>query len=248
MKRRGITLIELLLALFISSLVIVAAGNAYTFGARTAKNFGEGRDTITRRVAFENSLTELFSHIYIDADTTNTATFFVSGDSLSGLSTTPSSSGTSASGDESTLVFTVLGRRLPSTLLSSTDDFETNNGKFGALGGVTEIQLGTTPVGTAPSGVEGLFLREQTPADADPTQGGEESLLSPDVETIRFEYFDGTDWVTTWDTVTQGVRRLPAAIRVTYKFRDETEERILVFSVPASDVTPDNPLQQETAS
>ena len=250
MRRRGITLVELLLALTISALVMMAAGSAYTFGARTTKRLGDGRDVFARRAAFERSLGDLFDHVYLDADTTNLNTYFVSGDALSGTSAAGGLGG-SASGagsSEGSLVFTVLGRRLPSTLLSSDEDFETNNEKFGAVAGVTEIQLGTTPVGS-PSGEQatGLFLREQTPSDADATQGGEESLLSPDVETIRFEFFDGTDWVTTWDTVTMVTKRLPAAVRVTYKFVDEDDERTLVFTLRASDVTPAKPIEQETA-
>ncbi len=247
MRRRGITLVELLLAMAISALVMLTAGGIYTFAARTTQTLGEGRDVFARRAAFENALGDLFAHAYVDVDSTNLNTYFVSGDSLSNTSSSTGSNAANAASDEGTLVFTVLGRRIPSAYLSSTEDFETNNEKFGPVGGVAEIQLGTSPVGEAPVS-EGLFLREQTPADTDATQGGEESLLSPDVETIRFEFFDGENWVTTWDTVSMGTRRLPSSVRVTYKFRDEDEERIVVYPIPNSDVTPDNPLQQETAS
>lgn len=245
MRRRGITLVELLLALAISILVTMAAGNAYVFGSRTSKNLSTGRETFARQAAFESSLTELFSHAYLDADATNLTTFFMSGDVLAGQS---ASSNSSSSGGEDALVFTVVGRKVPSPLLKSADDFETNNGKYGPVGGVSEIQLGTTPVGEGAAGREGLFLREQTPSDGDATQGGDESLLSEDIETIRFEFYDGTQWLTTWDTTTQATRRLPSAVRVTYKFRDETADRTLVLALPASDVTPENPVVEEMAS
>ena len=243
MRRRGITLVEVLIAASISALVMGAAGTAYVAGLRSARALSQGRDVVARQTVFENTLADLFAHAYVDADATNTATYFVSGDSITG--TSPTSGGSS---DDGSVVFTVLGRRLPSTLLSSTEDFETNNEKFGPVAGVTEVQLGTTPVGQPTGGQEGLFLREQSPSDADPSQGGTESLLSPDVETISFEYYDGTGWVKTWDTTTQGTRRLPSAVRVTYRLRNATEDRIVVFPIPASDVTSDNPLAQETAS
>ncbi|RYG26090.1 prepilin-type N-terminal cleavage/methylation domain-containing protein [bacterium] len=245
MRQRGLTLIELLLALVVSTIVIMAAGNAYVTGVGYGAKMNAGRDAAARQTIFETRLSELFSHAYIDVDAANTATYFLSGDAVMGSP----AAGSNSSTDEGSLVFTVLGRRLPSTLVSSTDeDFETINEKFGPRAGVTEIQIGTTPVGTDPSGQPGLYLREQTPSDSDASQGGEESKLSADIETISFEYFDGTDWQTTWDTNSMGTRRLPSSVRVTYKFRDETEEHIAVFSVPASDVTPDNPVVQEAAT
>ena len=67
------------------------------------------------------------------------------------------------------------------------------------------------------------------------------------VDTLSFEFYDGTDWQTTWDTTTMTTRRLPSAVRVTYKFTDEETEHVLVFPVPTSDVTPDNPVVAETA-
>ena len=241
MRRRGITLVELLLALTISSLVMATASMAYVTGSNTARTLGNGRDVVARQAQFESTLNDLFRHAYIDTDAQNRYTFFQSGDAISGSGGTV---GQSSGADANSLVFTVLGRRLPPTVLSSTDDFETNNSKFGPVGGVTEVQLSTTPIGDGANGRQGLFLREQTPSDGDPSQGGEESLLSEDVESISFEYFDGTTWQTTWDTSTMGTRRLPSAVRVTYRLRGEDQDRVLTFPIPASDVTPDNPVTQ----
>ncbi len=253
-RRRGITLVELLLALTIASLVMMAAGNAYVFGARTQQELGAGRDAVAKRVVFEASLRDLFEHAYLDADANNLNTYFISGDALAsksvgGSSSNSSSSGSGSGGDQSSLCFTTIGRRLPTTLLSSTDDFETNNEKYGPIGGVTEIQLGASPVGTPTGETEqgGLYLREQSPSDTDPTQGGEESKLSPDVDTISFEYYDGTQWLTTWDTTTMTTRRLPSAVRVTYRLKGDDVDKTLILAVPASDVTPDNPIQDTSA-
>lgn len=261
-RQRGITLIELMLALTIATLVIMAASNAYIVGATTAQTLGNGRDTLARHVAFENTLRDLFEHAYVDADTTDLNTYFISGDVLAskavtgttgttGSSSTNSAASGSASGsnsDTSSLCFTVIGRRIQSNVLSSADDFETNNQNFGPLGGVTEVELGTTPVGQPTGSPTGLFIRQQSPADSDPTQGGRESQLSDDVDTISYEFFDGTDWQTTWDTTTMTPRRLPSAVRITYRLVGDTQDRILVFALPGSDVTPDNPVTETTTS
>lgn len=248
-RQRGITLVEVLLAIMVSLVVIFSAGNAYIVGAKYGTQMNEGRDLAARQAAFEGMLADLFRHAYLDSDTTNTTTFFVSGDAIT--SATPQTGGSgsgSGSSDPNSLVFTVIGRRLPSTLLASPDDFETNNQKFGPQGGVSEVQLGTTPIGTDPNSGQpgGLYLRVQAPSDADPSQGGYESKISDDLDTISFEFYDGTDWQTTWDTTTMTTRRLPSAVRVTYRMKDETVDHILVFQVPSSDVTPDNPVTQDT--
>jgi len=249
-RQRGITLVELLLAMVVSFVVIATAGNAYLTGLKFGAQMNEGRDVAARQAAFEARLADLFSHAYVDADATNTTTYFVSGDAITSAVPQTGSGGSGGSGgDGNSLVFTVVGRRLPSTLLASPDDFETNNSKFGPEGGMTEVELGTAPVGSDSSGQSGgLYLRTQAPSDADPSQGGYESKLSTDIDTISYEFYDGSEWLTTWDTTTMGTRRLPSAVRVTYRFLNETEDHIVVFAVPSSDVTPDNPVTQETAT
>lgn len=248
-RQRGITLIELLLALTVAVIVIMAAGNSYVLGLRYAQNMDQSRTLEDRRQAFETSLRDLFRHTFLDPDTGNQNCYFMSGDAVNSKvanSTSSSSSSGSTGNDESTLVFTVIGRRLPNPVLNSADDFETANQKRGPQGGATEIQLGLTPVGDGGAGKTGLFMREQTPPDGDPTQGGEESVLSPDIESIRFEFWDGTTWQTSWDTTTMGTRRLPASVRVTYKLTDEQDERTMIIPIPESDVTTDNPVEQGT--
>lgn len=238
--------------MLVSFVVIATAGNAYLTGLKFGSQMNEGRDVAARQAAFEAQLADLFNHAYIDSDATNTTTFFVSGDAITSATPqtgTQSGSGNSSSDTTNSLVFTVLGRRLPSTLLASPDDFETNNSKFGPEGGVSEVELGTSPVGSDTSGQPGgLYLRTQAPSDADPSQGGYESKISTDIDTISYEFYDGTEWQTTWDTTTMGTRRLPSAVRVTYRFLNENEDHIVVFAVPSSDVTPDNPVAQETAT
>lgn len=58
---------------------------------------------------------------------------------------------------------------------------------------------------------------------------------------ILFEFWDGTQWITSWDTDSDG-RRLPAAVRVTYRVSSDTDEHSFVVRIPTSDVTADNPM------
>ncbi|HVK06205.1 MAG TPA: hypothetical protein VM490_22230 [Armatimonadaceae bacterium] len=60
---------------------------------------------------------------------------------------------------------------------------------------------------------------------------------------MGFQFFSGTEWVTTWDTVAGGERRLPAAVRVSYMLKEDAEGtvRSILVPIPTSDVTATNP-------
>ena len=244
-NRRGITLIELLLTLGLTVLVLVAAGRAFITGLNFSAQLSAGRAAISERVTFEENLTTLLRRAYLSSDTTSSNTFFIAGDTTQTASSTGLQQGQnnspSGSGTDS-LTFSIVGRRLPGSLLTSQDDFETNNRQLGTYGGVTEVSLQTTPLGDGGAGKQGLFVREQTPSDGDPTQGGYESLYNETVSQIKFEFFDGTQWITDWDTRSQTAKRLPPTIRVTYRFTGDDDDHIFLIQVPGSDVTPDNPL------
>jgi hypothetical protein len=80
------------------------------------------------------------------------------------------------------------------------------------------------------------------------TQGGMESVLDADIESINFEFWDGLQWITEWDTQASNTPRLPAAVRITYQRQDDANDRFLVVRLKHSDITPDNPLTQESGS
>ena len=128
--------------------------------------------------------------------------------------------------------------------MDTTDDFETANQKFGPQGGVSEYTLSLSPTGQPTTDKQGLFLRVQTPADGDAKQGGNETLFMEGISTIQFEFWDGQQWLTTWDSVAVQTRRLPAAVRVTYRGANETTDRVIVIRLPLSDVTATNPITQ----
>ena len=230
--RRAFTLLELLVAIAILGILLGALTVAYTSSIDQDARIRQGRDLVATRLAFENRFSDLLRHAYLSTDAADTTTYFVAEDT---------------GGGAATITFTVLGQRIPRAVFNSTDDFETLNERFGPQGGVAEISLSTTPVGSAPVN-QGLFLREQRPSDGDPTQGGYESLLDENITQVSFEFWDGLAWVPAWDTRTMTERRLPAAVRMTYRLTDDNTDRTYVIRIPGSDVTANNPITQDSGA
>jgi hypothetical protein len=89
----------------------------------------------------------------------------------------------------------------------------------------------------------GLFQRVQRPADGDPTQGGREWLLDPQIDRVGFQFFNGTDWVDEWDTILG--RRQTASGRRAGELCPQGDAggcvRSFVVTLPASDVDSLNP-------
>lgn len=263
---RGITLLEVLITTAMTVLILLGAVEAMSVAMGYNEHLRAGRTTEDNRRRFESKLTLLLQRIYIDpVNTTNASTFFVgqSGEGMppgqtivpgqmlipgqatqapaAGAQTTGASSAP-GSGDADTLMFTVLGRPLPAAFLAEdpNDDFETSNQKFGPQGGIAEYAIGMTPVGDS-QGKKGVILREQVPADQDATQGGYESILEPDITNISFQFYDGTQWQSSWNTFAQTTRQLPAAIRVSYTMPGEAQDRVFIVGLAYTTVTPNNP-------
>lgn len=245
MRRRAIALIELLISAVITLIVVGAAGAAYVSSIASERQLQRSQEAQSNQVRIEQRLRDLISAAFVSADENDASTFFIG--QASGTSSTDNTYA-------DTLTFTTLGEGVNGGVMASTDDFETLNQRFGPQGGVAEISLATTPVGIPPQEQQGLFIREQRPADGDPTQGGSESVLDPDIASIQFEFFDGNDWVPTWQTAqpTSGVesgtatnygRRLPAAVRITYTLTSDSSNggHQIIVRLPHSDVTTDNP-------
>ena len=231
MTRRGLTLIELLIALAITVMLIVSVAFAYGAGMQFQMRVPEQDAEMRRIVQFEERARRIIEGAFLTADETDQTSYF----------TALSTSGDLTNLD--TMVFTTLGAPPTSAFLASTEEFEVLNERFGPQGGLAEVAFSIVPVGEAT--VEGaLYLRVQRPADGDPTQGGTESAILEGVETFAFEFFNGTEWVAEWDTFT-AQRRLPAAIRLIYGLVDEDVDRVLTVRVPLSDVTPEDPIVQE---
>lgn len=233
MKRRGLTLLELMVATAISAFIIVSVTGAYVTGINFEQGANRVRERDEAKILFESKVRSLISGAFLSATPTDTTSYFVA-----------SSNGTSTSGGADTITFTTTAEGINTSIASNTDDdFEALNQKFGPQGGLAEVSISTTAVGEPGTNV-GLFLREQRPSDGDNTQGGFEHVLNADVASVGFEFYDGTQWRTEWDTTTSGTRRLPAAVRVTYTLNNDDVDHVIVIRLPNSDVTADNPVTQ----
>jgi len=239
-KLRGLTIIEVLVSIAVASILMTATIQAVSIGLGYDARFRSAGESDAAKKSFEDRVRGLISRSYLNPVATDDGSFFIASQgALSGSESTDT---------PDTLTFTVVGDNIPSALrttaedsTASSDNFEQLNEQYGPQGGVSEICVSPVAIGSAPE-TTGTFLRRQTPADSDPSQGGRESLLSSNVTTLRFEFYDGTEWIGTWDTRLQATKRLPACVRVTYRWDNEESDRIVVIPIPSSDVTPDNPL------
>ena len=265
-SNRGLTLLEVLITSVMTVLLLLGAVQALSIGMGYNEHLRTGRTTEENRRIFEEKLTTLLQRIYVDPiNNTNASTFFVGqtgqgmppGQTIQpgqllipGQATQAPAAGAQVSGgaaapgggDADTLMFTVMGRPLPATVLAQDPnvDFETANQNYGPQGGIAEYSISMTPVGD-PQGQKGVILREQVPADQDATQGGFEQIIEPDITNITFEFYDGTQWQSSWNTFAQTTRQLPAAIRVSYTMPGETQDRVFIVGCAYSNVTPNNP-------
>jgi hypothetical protein len=237
------------------ALLGAAVAAAFVAGLDAERSQTRLRAEQDRTATVEERLTTLLKGAKLSDSATDRTTYFVGdnvGDSLGpvgagGGAATPGNGGLTgaASGDfgGNRLTFTTTGDDVPMRARDDTDDFETQQKRRGPVGGVAEVEWATTPVGDA-GDKTGLFERLQRPSDGDPSQGGLETLLDARVQEIGFEFWNGTEWVTTWDTINGTQRRLPAAVWVRYTLQGEPRGTVhsFVVPIPNSDVTALNPL------
>lgn len=244
-RRRGLSVIELLVGIVIIAIATGAVARAFSASLDYQNQADRARDRIDARNRFEDRMAELLS----GATLTGANTFMISPVSQ-GAGAQSSSSAPPAPPSEpapqsiladgsASLTFTSMSDAAPVRYLTSTEpDFSSLNQTFGPQAGVEEVAFSMVPVGNA--GLkQGLFLRRQRPADTDPTQGGTETDMNPEVADIRFEFYDGTDWQTTWDSTSDQKGKLPTAIRVTYLLRGDKQPssfivRMMAGSPPAA--------------
>lgn len=247
-KRRGITLIEILVAAALTVILLSALSYGYVAGLDIERRYAQRREERDQQQILETRLADMIRGAKISADDTDLTTFFV------GEST---GNGNTDLGCDR-LTFTTVAPSVPLSAMASTDDFETQQEAHGPIGGVAEVSLSTTAVGQPTGDQAGLFERLQRPSDGDSTQGGNEMLLSGDVSEIGFQFWDGTQWAANWTTIT-GERRLPAAVKVSYILKDapagdskagnsDSGIRSFIVPIPSSDVDAQTPAGPQTTS
>jgi prepilin-type N-terminal cleavage/methylation domain-containing protein len=241
-RQSGLTILEVLVSIAVAAILMTATVQAIGIGLGYDSRFRAAGESDAAKKGFEDRIRELISRAYLNPVATDDGSFFIASQgALSGGESTDT---------PDTLTFTVIGDNIPSAVRTTADDsqsgsdaFEQLNEQYGPQGGVSEICLSPSAIGSAPE-TSGTFIRRQTPADSDPTQGGRESLLNADVTSLRFEFYDGTQWIGTWDTRQQATKRLPACVRLTYRWKNDDTDSTLVISLPSSDVTTDNPITE----
>lgn len=231
-KRRGFTVIELLMVAVMTAVLVMGLTTVFSSTLSTLRRAPELDQRLERTRRVEDRLTRYLRGAYVTTDNTDTLTYFIASNQ----------SGSTAAPDS--LVFTTTSAPLNMAAVDDTDnDWDQKNEIYGPQGGLTEVSLSLTPVGSDATG-DGIFVRTQTPADGDHTQGGYESLLQSGVTQLSFEFWDGTEWTQTWDTST-GVRRIPAVVRITYTLDGETSGHVMTVRLEQSDVTSDDPVVQQ---
>lgn len=233
MRQRGYTLVELMTVFAMSVLVLFGIAIVYSSTLDYVRTTPQRLDEYQSGVRVKTILERYITAAFLNNDDTDRLTYFLyNTESLQSI-------------DQNTLVFTSLGKTIDGAFLRSDEtDFETLNEQFGPQGGVAEVSISLNPIGSDAQG-EGLFIRIQNPADGDPTQGGSEQLLFPGVIDAQYEFWDGINWATTWDSIL-GQRRLPAAVRMSFTMDGDDRPVVYVFRIPGSDITVENPLVIET--
>ncbi len=209
MKRRGVTLLELLVAAILAVSVVAGLAMAFQVAVHHEIGFDRPRQQYEAVTDFQTKLRSLLSRAYISSNVNDLVTVF------------KSMQDSQIAGSADRLTWTAIGLKPSGAALDLDEtDFDQRNKDVGPIGGITEVSVSTTPIGTGAGNLQGLFIRTQTPADEDHDYGGYEQLLTDQVQSIMFEFLDGGNWVTTWDSDTD--RRLPTAVRVTYTLTSDT--------------------------
>ncbi|RYG81061.1 prepilin-type N-terminal cleavage/methylation domain-containing protein [bacterium] len=224
-RRSGFTVIEMIVVMTMTAILIAGAFSAYgaAFGFDQRSRDARDRQAVGRGT--EDQLRAWIHRAALSTVSTDTASYFIGG----------------AETDSSTLTFTAIGDRPGASYAASNESFDTSNERFGPQGGPAEVSLSLTGIGDG-AGKSGLFLRVQRPADGDTSQGGEQELIDPDIESMSFEFWTGESWTSDWNTQSMDTPRLPGAVRVTYRRQGEDQDRILTVTIPASDATAENPV------
>lgn len=235
--RAGISLLELLVVLMMMGFLTYALTYSFAGSLDLERRQTKRQSEVKPGLRVERRLTRLLTEALLSEDTTDRTTYFMA-----------ATEGEGTLGADR-LTFTTTAPGLSLAAQESTDDFETQHESLGPQGGVAEVSLAISPVGEAGNNT-GLFERLQRPADGDETQGGTESVLESAVSQLGFEFYDGTQWTTEWDTINSGTRRLPSAVRVSYTLSTDTDNLVHSFVVvlPTSDVDANNPANTSTTT
>ena len=238
-RRAGYTLLEMTLALVIALIIL---GAVYEFLNRQIAMGEIGRDMTEEsslaRAILEQMATDISGNLggYDPVQATTDGSQSSSTTTTSSSTTTPAASSTTQqttaapfnlgiSGTDSCLILT--SSRVPRELVAY-DKLQLDSSQLSPVSDIRRISYwflngGSTGSGLAKQEVvcaTGTDLQE-TPPDV---SNADQMIIAPEVKNVLFEYFDGTDWQSTWDGTTlsgDGITPIgpPAAIRITLTIR-----------------------------
>jgi hypothetical protein len=230
---------EVMVAAAAAAVLLMAVVTVWATESQMLKSGEKRLATIDGSARVEDALTTLFQGSRLTTATTDTTSYFES-----------ETDGNSSDLGCDRVTFTTDAPSMALSAYFDSGDFETQNTNRGPIGGLAEVSLGLVAVGDS-QGKSGLFERIQRPSDSDLTQGGKEFLISDQVTSIAFEFWDGQQWQTTWDTLTSSTgRRLPQAVQVSYTLKNDTAngERSFIIPLPASDVNSNSIYTTDTST
>ncbi|QDV53134.1 prepilin-type N-terminal cleavage/methylation domain-containing protein [Gimesia fumaroli] len=107
-------------------------------------------------------------------------------------------------------------------------------GSEGLQGAVGDRFRETSGTGNGTQGLARLegdrLAMSKADESADYEQLAQQSqLLAPEIGSLQFQYFDGTDWLEVWDSIEYGT--VPQAVKVTIGFRNNEEEQGVLNAV-----------------
>jgi len=189
-RRRGITLVELIIASVVAAILAGLTMVALQQAVR-ARNQSKRREEATQRVfSVAQLIAKDLANQVRDQELASSKIWIRDGDLV----------GTDSQRDE-LLVFAQSHRQVR---LRSFDDLTE-----GAEGGTYEVQYRLVPM----DGDVGTVWRRRDPVPDEYYDGGGVAVpISSGITSLEFEAFDGTGWLTEWDSDTDG---LPFAVRVT---------------------------------
>jgi len=246
---QGFTLLEVILALGLAGLILVALGMAIDFhfrvldAGRAHVEEGQLARVLLRRIADDlRAAVRSTASVQETADVGDTGNTANTADADTASETVVSSVVHAAPGiyGDSSLIQIDVSRlprpyQLQKMIVSAADSLEVNSlsdvktvtyfAANSASAAISQLPLASTPE-------QGLIRCEMDRAVAvyQAEQGGlspvdmNAVLLAPEVAAVEFLYFDGSQWVDFWDTTQNG--GLPVAVRVTlYITPKQTKQR-----------------------
>jgi hypothetical protein len=146
-------------------------------------------------------------------------------------------------GDQRTLVLNTLCARRPSVQPSDPNAPQTSSGTHGDLKTVAYfLSAGQTSAPTAPGAattglarLEGDHVAVGYAMLQSGSLASQAKVIAPEVTMINFRYFDGTQWLNSWDA--SFLQALPAAIEVTITVRAADPNNPTAPSDPSAAVT-----------